>query len=128
MTSVFVDASYFIALFRPGDQWKETAQEARQLLGDVDLVTTDEILSEFLTGMSRGGPVFRERALVAVQGILRDGIIRVIPQTRPSFLDGLNRFGRRLDKGYSLQDCIAMNVMEAEGIMRWTRLFGQDRG
>ena len=48
--------------------------------------------------------------------MLRDGNIRVIPQTRPSFLDGLSRFRRRLDKTYSLQDCIAMNVMEAEGI------------
>ncbi len=116
MRAVFVDASYFIAQFGPADQWEELAQEARSRLGDVELVTTDEILIEFLTGMSRGGAVIREKAVVAVQDILRDGEIRVIPQTRPSFLDGLNRFRRRLDKSYSLQDCIAMNVMEAEGI------------
>ena len=85
-------------------------------MGDVELVTTDEILTEFLTGISRGGAAIREKAVVAVQEILRDGEIRVIPQTRPSFLDGLDRFRRRLDKGYSIQDCIAMNVMEAEGI------------
>ena len=116
MRAVFVDASYFIAQFSPGDQWEELAQEARSRLGDVELVTTDEILTEFLTGISRGGAAIREKAVVAVQEILRDGEIRVIPQTRPSFLDGLDRFRRRLDKGYSIQDCIAMNVMEAEGI------------
>ena len=116
MSAVLADASYFIALFRPRDQWKETAQEARRRLGDVELVTTDEILTEFLTGVSRGGAVIREKAEEAVQEMLRNGNIRVIPQTRPSFLDGLNRFRRRLDKAYSLQDCIAMNVMDAEGI------------
>ena len=116
MSAVFVDASYFIAQFRPDDQWEELAQEARRRLGEVEMVTTDEILTEFLTGISRGGAVIREKADAAVQEMLRNGNIRVIPQTRPSFLDGLNRFRRRLDKAYSLQDCIAMNVMEAEGI------------
>ncbi len=116
MSAVFVDASYFIAQFRPADQWEELAQEARGRLGEVELVTTDEILTEFLTGISRGGAVIREKAEAAVQEMLRNGNIRVIPQTRPSFLDGLNRFRRRLDKAYSLQDCIAMNVMETEGI------------
>ena len=116
MSAVFADAPYFIALFRPRDQWKEAAQDARRRLGEVELITTDEILTEFLTAISRGGPVIREQAVAAVQAMLRDGIIRVIPQTRPSFLDGLNRFHRRLDKNYSLQDCIAMNIMEAEGI------------
>ena len=116
MSAVFADAPYFIALFRPRDQWKETAQEARHQLGDMELVTTDEILTEFLTVMSRSNPFIREQAVAAVQTILREGTIRVIPQTRPSFLDGLDRFSRRMDKGYSLQDCIAMSVMEAEGM------------
>ena len=56
----------------------------------MELVTTDEILTEFLTGVSRVSPAVREQALNAVQEMLTDGKIRVIPQTRPSFLDGLN--------------------------------------
>ena len=116
MSAVFVDASYFIALFLPRDQWREVAQEARRSLGEVELVTTDEILTEFLAAISKSGPVPRELAAAAVQEMLRYGTIRVIPQTRPSFLDGLHRFQRRPDKNYSLQDCIAMNVMDAEGI------------
>ena len=79
MSSVLTDASYFIALFRPRDQWKETAQEARRRLGDVEMVTTDEILTEFLTGVSGGGAVIREKAEEAVQEMLRNGNIRVIP-------------------------------------------------
>ena len=116
MTPVFVDASCFVAQFLPADQWQESPQEARSRLGEVQLVTTDEILTGVLTGVSKGGPVIWEKTEAAVQEILRDGNIRVVPQTRPSFLDGLNRFRRRLGKAYSLQDCIAMNVMEAGGI------------
>ncbi len=116
MSTVFVDASYFIALFLPRDQWKEVAREARRRLGEVELVTTDEILTEFLAAISKSGPVPRELAAAAVQEMLRYGTIRVTLQTRPSFLDSLHRFQRRPDKNYSLQDCIAMNVMEAEGI------------
>ena len=59
MSVVFVDASYFIAQFRPADPWEESAREARRRLGDVELVTTDEILIEFLTGISRGGAAVR---------------------------------------------------------------------
>ncbi len=40
MSAVFVDASYFIAQFRPADQWEQLAQEALGRLGEVELVTT----------------------------------------------------------------------------------------
>ena len=67
MTSVFVDASYLVAQFLPADQWQESPQEARSRLGEVQLVTTDEILTGVLTGVSKGGPVIREKAEAAVQ-------------------------------------------------------------
>ena len=80
------------------------------------MVTTDEVLTEFLTSLSRTGSALRQRAADAVQDMMDSGTIRVIPQSRQSFLDGLSRYKTRLDKGYSLQDCVSMNVMEAEGI------------
>ena len=48
--------------------------------------------------------------------ILADPYVRVMEQNSDTFLAGLARYERRLDKGYSLQDCVSMNVMEAEGI------------
>ena len=48
--------------------------------------------------------------------MLESDSVRVVEQSRQSFLDGLDRYRRRPDKSYSLQDCIAMNVMEDEGI------------
>lgn len=116
MTEVFVDTAYLIALARRNDQWHDTAVAARHRLGEAHLVTTDEVLTEFLTAMSKAGPGLRQDAAGTVREILGADAIRIVAQTRQSFLDGLDRYERRLDKDYSLQDCISMNVMEAEGI------------
>ena len=118
MADVFADAAYWIAVSLVNDQWHQTAVEARRRLTGVTLVTTDDVLTEFLAAMSRRGGSERMAAANAVRDILEDPNIRVIPQTRESFLRGLDRYERRPDKGYSLQDCISMNVMEAEGITK----------
>ena len=116
MTEVFVDTAYLVALARRHDQWHDAAVAARERLGEVSLVTTDEVLTEFLTAMSNAGPGLREDAAGTVREILEADVIRAVAQTHQSFLDGLDRYERRLDKGYSLQDCISMNLMEAAGI------------
>ena len=116
MSQVFVDTAYWIAMFRSDDQWREAALEAQQRLGDVAIITTDEVLTEFLTAVSTAGSKSRQEASEAVANMLANPDITVIPQSRDSFLKGVQRYRNRLDKGYSLQDCISMNVMEAEGI------------
>ena len=116
MTVVFADAAYWIALFRTNDQWNKAAVTARQQLNEALLVTTDEVLTEFLAAMSRSGDALRREAAGVVRDILENPGVQVVPQSRQSFLDGLYRYERRLDKSYSLQDCISMNVMEAEGV------------
>ncbi len=116
MTEVFVDTAYLVALARRHDQWHDAAVAARNRLGEVPLVTTEEVLTEFLTAMSKAGPGLREEAAGTVREILAAGAMRIVAQTHQSFLDGFGRYERRLDKDYSLQDCISMNVMEAEGI------------
>ena len=116
MADVFADAAYWIAASVPSDQWHQAAIVARHRLGDVTLVTTDEVLTEFLTAMSSRGDDSRRLASRTVRAILEDPNVRVIEQSRSTFLSGLTRYEQRLDKGYSIQDCIAMNVMESEGI------------
>ncbi len=116
MRTVFADTVYWIAMARPRDQWREAAQEARRRLGRVEVVTTDEVLTEFLAALSKGGPQVRLAAARTVRAILANPSVRVIPQSRASFGRGLNRYEGRSDKEYSLQDCVTMNVMEAESI------------
>ena len=117
MTSVFVDTSYFVATLGINDQWRELADSAHERLpDDVSLVTTDEVLTEVLAAFSKTGESGRKLAAETIRRILDSGTMRVIPQSRESFSNGLNRYERRLDKTYSVQDCVAMNVMDAEGI------------
>lgn len=118
MISVFADTVYWIAMARPDDQWRTAAIEARRRLGLVELVTTDEVLAEFLAALSKGGPQVRLAATRTVRTILSGSNVRVIPQSRSSFTKALDRYEARSDKGYSLQDCASMNVMQAESIMQ----------
>lgn len=124
MRSVFADTVYWIATALPNDQWRAAARAARRRLGRVELVTTDEVLTEFLAALSRGGPRVRSAAAQAVRAMLSGSNVRLIPQSRESFSRALGRYEARGDKEYSLQDCASMNVMEAESI---TQILTNDR-
>jgi len=114
--SVFADTLYWVAIARPGDPWLEPAKRARSTLGAILLVTTDEVLAEFLAALSKGGPDVRRAAVQMVRAVHRDPNVKIVPQTRDSFLRALSRYEERLDKEYSLTDCSSMNAMDAEGI------------
>lgn len=126
---VFADTCYWIALAMPRDKWRDAAREAQARLGGARLVTTEEVLSEFLTAVSKEGPLLRRRAVEMVRRILASPNVRVLPQSHDSFLRGLDLYARRLDKGYSLVDCISMNAMRDEGLVEALtndRHFGQE--
>jgi len=116
MKKVLADSNYWIAVVKPRDPWSEAAGHARKNLGHAILVTTDEVLIEFLTALSRGGPTLRRAAAKMVRAILGDANVRVIQQTREGFLNGVTRYEGREDKEYSLTDCISMNVMESHSL------------
>ena len=116
MRKVFADTVYWVATVRPNDPYHRASKVARDAIGPCILVTTDEVLCEFVTAFSRGGPVLRERAVRTVRTILDSPSIKVSAQSRDSFLRALDRFSNRPDKQYSLTDCSSMNVMDAEGI------------
>ena len=86
MKTVFVDTHYWIAVTRPDDQWRESAKAARTTLGPVLLVTTDEVLTEYLAALSGGGEVLRKLAVDAVNAIHKDANVRVVAQSRDTFL------------------------------------------
>ena len=88
--SVFVDSSYWIASANPRDQWHSAAKNPDSRLGPTILVTTDAVLTEFLTALSRSGQTFREKAVEMVTTIMADPNNKVIPQTRELFLRGMH--------------------------------------
>jgi predicted nucleic acid-binding protein len=116
MKTVFADSHYWIAIVNPDDSWAKAAKTARASLSEVFIVTTDEVLTEFLAALSRGEHM-RKQAAKMVRAILENPNVKVIPQTRDSFLKGLTFYENRCDKEYSLTDCISMNVMKAESLV-----------
>ena len=114
MKQVFADTLYWIAIFLPGDPWASTARAVD--LSGASFVTTEEVLSEFLTAVSAQAERTRRLACRLVREILTDPAIEVVAQSHESFLAGLGLYERRPDKDYSLTDCISMNVMRRKGI------------
>lgn len=117
MKRVFADASYWIALIQPGDQWAAAAGRARSALTPGTIVlTTDEVLAECLAALCEAGPFMRVRAVAFVRMLLEDPNVEVLPQSRASFLGGLDLYESRRDKAYSLTDCTSTNVMRERAL------------
>jgi predicted nucleic acid-binding protein len=113
---VFADTLYWGAVLHPNDQYRAQAIYAREALGAVRLITTDEVLTELLDGLAERGAHLRVAASDAVRKILGDPRVSVHPQSRESFLAGLHLYEQRYDRGYSLVDCISMTTMRRRGI------------
>jgi predicted nucleic acid-binding protein len=113
---VFADTLYWGAALHRRDQYRTQVVRAREALGEIRLVTTDEVLTELLDGLAQRGPHLREAAARAVRKILGDPRVAVHPQSRESFLAGLRLYEQRYDKGYSLVDCISMTTMRRHRI------------
>ena len=110
MKKVFADAVYWIALINPTEQWFRLAHSATENLGEFRLFTTTEVLTETLNFYSEGGHMKRHAASQLIRSILIDSTIQKVEPSQGRFLDGLDMFESRIEKGYSLTDCISMNV------------------
>jgi len=108
---VFADTFYWIALT---DATDAAHKRARQVTDD--LVTTDEVLTEYLNFFSASQEFMRREIVLTVEDILQDPGVTLIPQSRETFLAGLSLFRTRADKGYSLTDCISMRTMQRLGL------------
>lgn len=118
MQLIFADTFYWTALINPRDQWHQQVKALSPKLVQQHLVTTDEVLIEFLNFFSTSNAYMRNGVADQVQNILNSRQVQVVAQTRDSFLDGLSLYAQRLDKGYSLTDCISMQTMRQQGIMQ----------
>lgn len=116
MRLVFADTLYWGAILHPLDQYRAQVIRVREALGEIRLVTTDEVLTELLDGLAERGPHLRGAAARAIRAISSDRRVTVHPQSHASFLAGLRLYEQRNDKGYSLVDCISMTTMRRHRI------------
>lgn len=113
---IFVDTHYLVARLNPKDQWHRAVRDVTPLIQGRHLVTTEMVLVELLNYLAEFSPEMRSAVSRFVELALTDSIIEVVFHTHNAFLQGLELYKNRLDKGYSLTDCISMYVMRERGM------------
>ena len=108
MRTIFADTFYWATSINPEDDWHGEVIAITETVGQARIVTTEEVLAETLTFFSTSGFQMRQRVCQLVQGIISNPHLKVVQQTHESFLAGLTLYQNRLDKEYSLIDCISM--------------------
>ncbi|MGD1717383.1 type II toxin-antitoxin system VapC family toxin [Hydrocoleum sp. CS-953] len=129
MKTIFADTFYWIALINPRDNLHDKVIQISQSLQQTKIVTTEEILNELLTFYANFGIKQRRRTVKLVKNIIDRSDIYVVEQSHKSFLLGRSLYENRLDKGYSLTDCISMNTMnelEINEVLTHDRHFSQE--
>lgn len=110
MKRCFIDAGHLIALINPKDQWHRKAVEVETKTAEDSLLTTEDVLAELLTFYAESGEFMRKTASDLVRKILLDMRIEIAPRNENTFSEALGFYESRPDKGYSLTDCISMNI------------------
>ena len=109
MKTVFADTYYFLAVGNNRDQGHPRAAEyASTYHGRI--MTTEWVLVE--VGDALSSPEQREQFLSLLKLIRNDENFVVIEASHDVFGRGVDLFAQRLDKSWSLTDCISFLVME----------------
>jgi predicted nucleic acid-binding protein len=116
LRELFGDTFFWVALANQRDPYHAQVQALDRQLSNVRIVTTQEVLTEFLTFFAGFGPAMRRRAAQTVRALMSSTRVQVLEQSRASFAAGLALYEARPDKGYSLTDCISMHTMRDLGI------------
>jgi predicted nucleic acid-binding protein len=116
MNRLFVDTLHLVALINPRDQWHSRSVEVEIATSDINIVTTEDVLIELLNFYAEHGEFKRRKVTAFVRRILLDVRAEVLYRNETAFLEALELYESRLDKGYSLTDCISMNVCRELGI------------
>ncbi len=116
MKAVFLDTSYLIALIVERDEHNERALQLRTEIGQIELLTSELVLVEFLNHFSDYGAFWRKFASDTIGSIQRNRHTKIIAFSQINFEKAFGLYRRRQDKGYSLTDCSSMLIMKEKNI------------
>lgn len=116
MKKVFADTSYWVSFLDESDQWTEIAAKAFEKIGNSEIVTTELILIEVLNYFSDYRANIKEFVAESIESLFTDETVLILEHNHEDFLKALELYKSRLDKGYSLTDCVSMNAMRELGI------------
>ena len=109
MARCFADTSYYIAPVNPDDETHELALNLTSEF-EGEIVTTGWVLNELANHLVR--PPNRALFLDMLAQMRADPSVTIVPMTQETFDRGLALYAERLDKSWSVTDCISFLVME----------------
>lgn len=109
MKAVFADTFYYLAFVSEDDAAHRRVVDLSRTLS-VPTITTAWVITEVADALS--DPFQRERFLVLFERLKSNPNVTIIPPDAELFEAGLDLYARRLDKDWSLTDCISFVVME----------------
>jgi predicted nucleic acid-binding protein len=109
----FADTSFWVALVDRRDAYHAKALEwSLKISGSI--LTTEAMLIETANTFSK--PNWRDKVIALINHIMARADIEVVPSSSPTWGRGWKLFGDRLDKSWSLTDCISFDVMQERGL------------
>ena len=108
MKEIFVDTSDFVAVFNKRDQLHEKALQIESEIGGVKKVTTELVLVELLNYFCEFRLDIKNYVIKSVNHFFTAKKIEIVPCSSEQFIEGVYFYKSRIDKGYSLTDCVTM--------------------
>ena len=113
MTAVFADTSFFVAFLSSTDQYHASAHDYFAHY-DGRVVTTQWVLTEVANYFASSA----KRAIAGqfLQRLNADARFSIAPAEANDFREGLVLYNQRLDKEWSLTDCLSILAMRRQQI------------
>ncbi|MHC5055291.1 MAG: type II toxin-antitoxin system VapC family toxin [Planctomycetota bacterium] len=115
MSAVFADTYYFLVLLNERDEAHQSAIDAPIDDGD-DLITTAWVLTEVADALA--APQNRATFIELLDARESDPSVVIAAPSTDLFDRGVDLYGQRADKGWTLTDCISFAVMREMKIGR----------
>lgn len=117
MKTVFADTGYWIALLDPQDTLHSKAINLSITFTQVQICTSEMVLTEILNHFSKRGNFLRYAAANLIESLQENPAITIIPQTDSIFQQALILYKQRPDQAWSHTDCSSFCIMQQQNIL-----------
>jgi predicted nucleic acid-binding protein len=117
MKTVFADTGYWIALLDPQDTLHSKAINLSVTFTQVQIVTSEMVLTEILNHFSKRGNFLRYAAANFIESLQENSAITIAPQTDSIFQQALILYKQRPDQAWSHTDCSSFCIMQQQNIL-----------
>lgn len=116
MRTVFVDTGYWIASLHSKDELHQRVRAIAAELGEIQLVTSEMVLTELLNDFSKRNIYLKRMAVNLVSQVRKDRRVEVVSQTPELYEQSFQLYQKRLDQAWSQTDCASFILMQERGI------------